>query len=118
MIVWTMSVIPAVCSMNQNKMLGMKKAVILASICSIPVANAVPNIHADYDIVPPPMVLHACPWGVRASDPPPTDAGAQMPPPPWERRVPAPAACVDKVLPMILTAAAKHKKGGEASDAS
>ena len=26
MIVWTMSVIPAVCSMNQNKMLGMEKA--------------------------------------------------------------------------------------------
>ena len=56
MIVWTMSVIPAICSMNQNKMLGMEKAlekvVILVSICSIPVANAVPNIHADYDIVP------------------------------------------------------------------
>ena len=43
----------ATCSLyHQDKILGMKKAVILASICSIPAANAVPNIHADYDIVP------------------------------------------------------------------
>lgn len=53
MIVWTMSVIPAVCSMyHRDKIPGMNKAVILASVCSIPAVNAVPNIHADYDIVP------------------------------------------------------------------
>ena len=49
MIVWTMTVLPIVCSSDK----GGKSVIFLASICSIPTANAMPpNIHADYDIVP------------------------------------------------------------------
>ena len=42
-----------ICSIDQKNRGNVKAAVILASLCSIPAANAMPpNIHADYDIVP------------------------------------------------------------------
>ena len=52
-IVWTLSAVPMICSIDQKNRGNVKAAVILASLCSIPTANAMPpNIHADYDIVP------------------------------------------------------------------
>ena len=52
-IVWTLSAVPMICSIDQKNRGNVKAAVILASLCSIPAANAMPpNIHADYDIVP------------------------------------------------------------------
>ena len=52
-IVWTLTVLPIICSSDRNQGGNIPKAVLLASICSIPATNAMPpNIHADYDIVP------------------------------------------------------------------
>ena len=52
-IVWTLTVLPLICSSDRNNGGSIQKAVILANLCSIPAANAMPpNIQADYDIVP------------------------------------------------------------------